>query len=330
MFHLRTSKGRTGFTLVELLVVIAIIGILIALLLPAVQAAREAARRSQCTNNLKQIGLALHNYHDTYKIFPPAILNSGRTSHWFGLRPGQMALNTTGFVMLLPFVEQKPLFDAYNLSSCSSASNPLSGAPLAGNDTINKHIYTQPLDVYTCPSDTTPAPRYSRLPGTPTDYYTANEAARSNYLFATAQLTDYSHDYDYYVQIGYSHMGPFGNNGSATFSMIRDGTSQTIAVGEKKQVGKDTPWPYFGPYWGAGVHTCCHGYTEFNNIIFNVNRNYPGYTSPYAWHWGSYHPSGANFVMCDGSVRMINESVNYLTAFQWINRTTDGVAATSF
>src|SRR5687767_5755424 len=96
------SKKRAGFTLVELLVVIAIIGILVALLLPAVQAAREAARRMQCTNNLKQFGLGLHNYADTYKVFPKV---RG------GFNNGLQAERISPFVQMLPFVEQKPLWD---------------------------------------------------------------------------------------------------------------------------------------------------------------------------------------------------------------------------
>jgi len=100
MISKTTGKRRQGFTLVELLVVIAIIGILVALLLPAIQAAREAARRSECTNNLKQLGLALHNYHDTHRTFP---YRQGG--------PGSSGNRLSGMVGLLPFMEQATLFD---------------------------------------------------------------------------------------------------------------------------------------------------------------------------------------------------------------------------
>ena len=140
------SRGKTvradrpaGFTLVELLVVIAIIGILIALLLPAVQAAREAARRIQCSNNLKQIGLSLHNYHGSNKCFPPG-------SFWFGLDYA----NYRGCILirLLPYIEQQPLYDQYDFEL--KAGVPIDSQKLAGsNDLIQSTI----VPVFRCPSD---------------------------------------------------------------------------------------------------------------------------------------------------------------------------------
>ncbi|HRX78605.1 MAG TPA: DUF1559 domain-containing protein, partial [Pirellulaceae bacterium] len=139
------KKGRvSGFTLVELLVVIAIIGILVALLLPAVQAAREAARRMQCGNNLKQIGLSMHNYHDTYKTLPPGYLMK-RTSPTVCL-PN---LNSWGWgALLLPFMEQSPLHDKLKVGDISIFQAGATPALLAAmNVSINS---------YRCPSDVAP------------------------------------------------------------------------------------------------------------------------------------------------------------------------------
>ncbi|MFH1920921.1 MAG: DUF1559 domain-containing protein, partial [Planctomycetota bacterium] len=182
------SRSRSGFTLVEVLVVIAIIGILIALLLPAVQAAREAARRSQCANNLKQFGLAAHNYHDTFKVFPPALLNSGRmcnaaTNPSWGVGPG--TLNTTGWTMLLPFYEQQAIYDQwdFNLPSSVSVSNASwcsNILPPVGTSDKNAPLVGTRLSVHECPSNDDSGERRELLNS---GFYDIRNAYRSSYVF---------------------------------------------------------------------------------------------------------------------------------------------------
>jgi prepilin-type N-terminal cleavage/methylation domain-containing protein len=330
---------RRGFTLVELLVVIAIIGVLVALLLPAVQAAREAARRSSCSNNLKQQGIALHNYADVHKVFPPAIIGSGRMLNPPGGSAYQVK-NTTGFMLLLPYIEQQPLHSKMNFNVCASQGkgDPAANGTVVGDSTINQAIYTQHIPVFTCPSDIFPAPTYTRNPGT-ADFYEARDTRRSNYLFATAQFEDRSPRYELTSVI---QKGAFGNDGAATFAEILDGTSNTIAIGESKQgrrgnVGKESE--LYGPYWGGGQHTCCHGRAPVGvaNIWFNVNAdastraggpaNTTGLNRQYAWVFGSWHPGGGQFVLCDASVKFISQTVDYLTVFQPMNTISDGKVA---
>ncbi len=139
--------GRRAFTLVELLVVIAIIGILIALLLPAVQAAREAARRSQCSNNLKQIGLGLHNYHDTHLVFPPGYVDEDNRT---GVADGHGWIVTA---FLLPFVEQGSLYDQLNTTNRMDLTNP----------TTLRLARTVISGTYLCPSSTEQDPSQSPM-----------------------------------------------------------------------------------------------------------------------------------------------------------------------
>jgi len=326
------TRRIRAFTLIELLVVIAIIAVLIALLLPAVQQAREAARRSQCKNNLKQMGIALHNYHDTAKTFPPALVSSGRYNN-----AGYTAvLNTTGWVLLLPYLDQAPMYNQYNFNVPSSVSNPY-GRPLApppggaANDVVNQPIYSTKLSVFVCPSDPANGVGFTRLPNTPSDFYTANNVRRSNYLFSAGHTTDYSEPFQYYtglalnssatgttVNVGYQ--GAFGNDGAATLAAIVDGSSNTILVGECKQIKASSN--LFGPFWGAGVHTCCHMYTETDNALYNVNAKHTN-GDQYAWGAGSYHVGGAHFLLGDGSVRFISENINYFSIFRYLNRIAD-------
>ncbi|HUE71097.1 MAG TPA: DUF1559 domain-containing protein [Pirellulaceae bacterium] len=354
--RIRSSRKR-AFTLVELLVVIAIIGILVALLLPAVQFAREAARRMQCGNNLKQIGVALHTYHDTHKIFPPALIGSGRWNvanpELPATNPPHRVANLTGWVLLLPFMEQEPLWNRYVFDAPSSVSNPYSKPfinginisdyvdPLTGKS--NKEIYSKRLEIMTCPSDSMPAPIVVSAANVTTNFYERNSVARSNYLFATGHYTDY--DNRWQVQ-SFVHRGLFGNDGAGTLADCVDGTSNTIMVGEAKQAHRGMTSTSFGPYWGAGVHTCCHGRAPWNLTLVtitgaagtrtvtvgarygapNFNNNMDAFKRQYAWQFGSYHPGGTQFVLGDGAVKMIGDGVDYDGVFVSINRPADGGA----
>ncbi len=338
---LKRRGGRGGgFTLIELLVVIAIIAILIGLLLPAVQKVRDAASRMSCQNNLKQIGLALHNYHDANGKFPPAKINSGSaqdaTQNFYQGRAGtflnrgnqQVAkvYSHTGFTLLLPYIEQDNLYRQYDFSIPSTHESwdgysanghqpgDLANYPNGVTGTSNQAVVGTNVKIYVCPSDEGPPPveNYSLSGG----YwaYSGPSQRRSNYLFNCYKATDYTSSYS----PGSSSAGPFGTNGAASLQQIRDGTSNTIAVGEARQQQCST---YFGPRWGAGVHTAVHGYVP----DYRFHINYPAgkdtslcYSSDpriqilqYAWGFGSWHTGGANFVMCDGSVHFLPDAMSF-------------------
>ncbi len=188
-----SSVGNTrhAFTLVELLVVIAIIGILVALLLPAVQAAREAARRTSCTNNLKQLGLALHGYHGTHKRFPSGVIASGDN-----FRDGLHS----GFTLLLQFLEQQSLHQAYDFNTTWRTGN-------------NLDLAQTRLDVLLCPSTGNQVFQDGGVPGAPTDY-----------AFSKGPLA--------YLCTNQAGGGLFDINSRIRIAEIRDGTSHTFAMGE--------------------------------------------------------------------------------------------------
>jgi prepilin-type N-terminal cleavage/methylation domain-containing protein len=319
---------RRGFTLVELLVVIAVIGILVSLLMPAVQAAREAGRRSQCSNNLKEQGLALQEFHGVHNKMPAALIHSGRYNNpantpYCGPEvcyKGQpyIIYNHTGFVALLPFLEQKNLHDRYNYANAASVSSPY-GIPVAPDPANNTNrrivnnedgIASVELKIYTCPSDRDPTTE-TRNEGDTSDEYEMYETRRSNYLFSTGAFTDYDNNWS---KTAVFARGAFGNNGAAKLADCVDGTSNTLAIGESKYMKTGSTW--FGPYWGAGTHTAVHG--KSFDIDYTPNYKYgpcvevPNKMCSYAWGFSSNHPNVTLFVMMDGSVQVIPDTIHYL------------------
>jgi prepilin-type N-terminal cleavage/methylation domain-containing protein/prepilin-type processing-associated H-X9-DG protein len=318
------SRKRRGFTLIELLVVIAIISILIGLLLPAVQKVREAAARMSCQNNLKQMGLALHNFGNTYDgKLPAALIHSGRYNN-ANNRPYQgpevsyagqqyAVYNHTGFVALLPFIEQDNLYKQYNYGYVGSPSNPY-GLPLgpAPQPNVNDVVAATNIKIYVCPSDQNPPPVETRNPYTPADFYTMVSASRSNYLFSTGAYTDYNADWK---STSPQARGAFGNNGAVSLGMVTDGLSNTIAIGESLQRWHNGS-TVFGPYWGTGTHTAVHGRGYYNNFTPNFPYG-PCAPNPssvrqctYAWGFSSNHPGMTNFLFLDGHVRGITDRID--------------------
>ena len=343
---LKIRSPRRGFTLIELLVVIAIIAILIALLLPAVQQAREAARRTQCRNNLHNIGLALHNYHDVAQQFPAAKTNSGmyQSATDFYANGGSGTLNTTGWAMLLPYMDQAPAYNQYNFNQCSSLSNgrgTLVGNTPLGTAQSNVAVTSRRYEILECPSHDSAGDQSSS-----TDInYNRTNARRTSYLFATGLYTDYDAHYTTYNNsrrnatlangqvLAISQQGTFGNNGAASLSMILDGASNTISVGEAHGGLHKTSTSY-GPWGLSGTHTCCHGRVIAGNdshsnaaehwaarrTEWQVNVPWHGDAlgRHYAWVFSSLHEGGAHFLMGDGRVIFLSENIDYPT-FCWLN-----------
>jgi len=275
-----SSTKKAGFTLVELLVVIAIIGILIALLLPAVQAAREAARRSQCTNNLKQIGVALHTYHDVQKVFPPGWLYQGLNQPEFGW-----------LTFLLPQVEQGGLSDQMETETRSLGQVPRS-------------LRVSRISTYKCPSSKSGPIPHIKFHGAGNDYGTSDYPA-------VAGLFLHALDPSSSTNQPYKNNGMFFGNSKLKMRDILDGTSNTFAAGERTRRCKSGFWP--------GVHrseqTDEVGMVASSGVV-GVHLNHPdsptaipGVTSECQNGFDSNHPGGANFVFCDGHVGFISETI---------------------
>lgn len=302
---MRYSNKRSGFTLVELLVVIAIIGVLIALLLPAVQAARESARRTQCNNNLKQLGLALHNHHDVRKRFPGGS----------GANPWDAGNHRKGSVLvkLLPFIEESGFYDQM------PHDGDVDGWILANSSRYN-YIVTG----YICPSDT----------GARTDRANTNYAISMGHQSMPSQ-GGWCSSYNGHLNGATGHgstESPGNISGifsrftwAAKFSDVTDGTSKTIAMGEIRPKCGDhhnEGWFHSNALWTATTAP----------INFPTCENEPGYQADSCnaknnWMtsqgFKSRHTNGAQFLFTDGSVQFLNETIDYQT-YQRLGARADG------
>lgn len=318
------KRRRAGFTLVELLVVIAIIGILVALLLPAIQAAREAARRTECANNLKNLGTALHNYHDSHNTFPPEAI--WRRTH----RNGQSLVaadtrNFTWLALLLPYIEEGALHEAIDFSQ------PIY-PQMNGSDPIRSTV----IDTLICPSD-----------------IADTTGGRSGGNFS---LTSYAgaEGWDWWDRRGVYANEPYGGvftlRQPCSLDLIKDGTSTTIAIGEvslsgytaagaPRQAGgagnlrTGTSRVIRTALVATGVHPtiATNAGTRVQGPLMRANAdgNHAGWwgpwSSPYCYkptyisqyamnnEWysaGSLHPGGAQFAMADASVKFIPHTIS--------------------
>ncbi|MBV8381739.1 MAG: DUF1559 domain-containing protein [Planctomycetaceae bacterium] len=318
-----------GFTLIELLVVIAIIGVLVSLLLPAVQAAREAARRSQCTNNLKQIGLAIANYESAVGCIVSGYISSPVPLARFGV-PGynpdpQTDDNGPGWgwlALLLPYVEQAPLYNAINFNLPTWVPD---------NSTA---VLTQ-LNVYLCPSANNPTPTCRMVDANLNLLPVANQYfARANYQYNMGwndtSITPADTNYDDPVK---GCNGPIYRNSHVTYAAVTDGLSNTVVAGEKTPYLADATWVGIIPGYR---HFAYNAFASAGTGGAGINYDYPGailaahsgpslYESPEVIHppnsplghtdemYSLHPPGGCNVLLGDGSVRFIKQSINLLT-----------------
>jgi prepilin-type N-terminal cleavage/methylation domain-containing protein/prepilin-type processing-associated H-X9-DG protein len=284
------SKHRSkAFTLVELLVVITIIGILIALLLPAVQAAREAARRMQCSNNFKQAALAMHNYHAAKECFPPGVFNPDGAHP---LAPSWWGWST----YILPFMEQQAIYDLFDFSTPKHFYS-------AGN---NQAATGKTISAYVCPSDPAGAEGLWTTGSTPVP-----QVGPTN-MCGVADTTDWSTGAtsgmawpkDYPLVDGIC-----GANVPCRMADIQDGTTNTLMIGEVTGAGKGT---FVGYYWvGFNILDTSDGINGPSSApggvfggVLPINN-----VSPYYSGFASWHSGGCNFALADGSIQFVSQNI---------------------
>ncbi|GAB4140848.1 MAG: DUF1559 domain-containing protein [Planctomycetaceae bacterium] len=285
-------RARRGFTLIELLVVIAIIAILIALLLPAVQQAREAARRSTCKNNLKQIGIALHNYHETFGMFPMGGYRHRNNSNNEGWGWG---------AYILPQLEQEVLFNSMNVNGRRLTQM------LRNNGPNGRRLAQTKLAVFVCPTD--PDSRSGLMDGGRMNGGTGRHfrgdsgiprsfrVAKSNYVANCGYF-----DVDWTRNDGVLFM-----NSSIRFRDIQDGTTNTFLIGERNRRCAHGAWVGNRNPLGGGPQGCDYTLGKVSRPLNEASNASHRCVEGFA----SDHTGGAHFLFCDGKVYFISENINF-------------------
>lgn len=324
----KVSRRSEGFSLVELLVVIAIIGLLIALLLPAVQQAREAARRAQCQSNLRQIGIALHNYHDAHRIFPPGWLEAVPLPSTGLLSYSDRGCGWSWSALILPMLDQQPLYDSLGIRI---GNDP---PPIGDSRDL-------PLGIFICPSDAGGVESGWGLYDFPGNFLIGGYS-KSNYPGVMGSF-DYSFTSGL---IGFEHpeseKGLFGLNSGKKIRDILDGVSNTFAVGERENSSDVAGGMGFlpaptGAIWirnfgqvmivsgppdpPVPVGDLCQGdsVSGVTHTDYRLNGHRLGAFS-------SLHSGGAYFLVTDGSVRFVSELID-LQVYSYLGSIADGQLA---
>jgi prepilin-type N-terminal cleavage/methylation domain-containing protein/prepilin-type processing-associated H-X9-DG protein len=307
MKRLRNSQA---FTLIELLVVIAVVGILIALLLPAVQAAREAARRSSCTNNLKQIGLATQLFHGAHKTLPPPKVLGG-PGGVIAASGDQYSLLGSAFVLLLSHLEEAAINDQYDISQPTTSPS-------------NQAVVEQALPIYTCPS--------MRMPRVMPEKPCGETMGPGSYLISTRAR------YGDFTKLNGAFVNPpstVGHRYRCGLEKFLDGTSHTILIGETDFGFDSYLWdsgcdvdgaPRWGDHaWAAGYWFLAWGHTG-EGRVFNFNDDRARWDSAFTSTFRSDHSGGVQFVFVDGAVQFIRDEIDKTTLFAVISRAGEEVS----
>jgi len=312
----QVASLQPGFTLIELLVVIAIIAVLIALLLPAVQQAREAARRSQCKNNLKQIALALHNYHDTFGLFPYGGRGEGAST---------IHSRDSWFQRVLPYVDQAPMYQRLESDTTIYFWQAAAGSEMR---TIGETV----VSAFVCPSD--PDQTNNRGGASTSWAFQGNYAGNGGvgtYTITSSGMIDVS--VRSVITPLYSTSGIFSISSSTRMSNIVDGTSNTLLVGEGIVRPGTGTWGNLGGYWGGATHGAVTftaaevPNTSVPDSLYSCKTpNTPSApngapcsgstsnSSPNRYNFlRSYHTGGVQVALCDGSVKFVSNNIDLQT-----------------